>query len=486
MTTAGWRQGGLPPTAVPPAAPSNRPLEFPVKTTPLLMISACMLLPALAREASKGISPSDLTSIHAAHEAWKHEFRQVDGVWQARNPGQQWTTTFDRRRFFAKPQNADWSWGLELHSYGFPSDPQTITDTAEIKAQGQRLSYHWHGGLEEWFVNDGRGLEHGFIVPERPDGARQGEPLFFTLSTVGGLRPTIAKDALTVHFRDHAGAPVLSYSGLKVWDADGTILESRFERANDGQFSIAVDEAGACYSITIDLIARQDNRKASNVGAFDRFGYSVAVSSDKAVVGANQEDSAATGMNGDQENNKYVDSVAACLFERIQDGWLQQACLKSNLHYYYGQFGNSIAASEGWVVVCHVFETSSTTRVNNPALVGSLASAGAPHVFAILSLSSDTVGDGMSDFGIQHGRAWIRLDGGTAGSGQYQFPERPQGGAVCGSARAGHQQRHAADRQGPGDWEIQTHHGLEEIDRPELVLRFSRTPRLTRLHHAPG
>jgi trimeric autotransporter adhesin len=136
------------------------------------------------------------------------------------------------------------------------------------------------------------------VVSERPDGARQDEPLVFTLSTVGGLRPSVAKDALTVHFRDQRGAPVLNYSGLKVWDADGTILESRFERATDGKFRIAVEEAGARYPITIDPIAQQAYLKASNTGAYDRFGYSFATSGDRAVVGANQEDSAATGVNG--------------------------------------------------------------------------------------------------------------------------------------------------------------------------------------------
>jgi hypothetical protein len=113
----------------------------------LLLISGCLLLPSLATEVPKGLAPSDWSSIRAAHEAWQHEFRQVDGVWQARNPGQQWTTAFDGRGFLAKPQGSNWSWGLELESYGFDSNPQTITGTPEIKANGQRLSYHWQGGL---------------------------------------------------------------------------------------------------------------------------------------------------------------------------------------------------------------------------------------------------------------------------------------------------------------------------------------------------
>ncbi len=198
--------------------------------------------PTSANPVPEGLEKSDWQSIRAAHEAWQHEFRQVKGVWQARNPGQRWTTTFDGRRFLAKPQEAAWSWGLELRSYGFASKPQSVSGTPEVQARGQRLSYCWPGGLEEWFVNDKRGLEHGFTVAERPEGAQEGGPLVFTLGTVGGLRPTVAADAQSVHFSDAAEATVLNYGGLEVWDADGKILASRFEPGAQGLFRIAVEE----------------------------------------------------------------------------------------------------------------------------------------------------------------------------------------------------------------------------------------------------
>lgn len=40
------------------------------------------------------------------------------GQWQARNPGQQWTTRFDGRGFTTQPREGAWQWGLELESYG--------------------------------------------------------------------------------------------------------------------------------------------------------------------------------------------------------------------------------------------------------------------------------------------------------------------------------------------------------------------------------
>ena len=68
----------------------------------------------------EGLAKSDWSSIRAAYEAGRHAFQPVegqDGHWQARNPGQQWTTQFDGRGFIAQPKGADWQWGLELQSY---------------------------------------------------------------------------------------------------------------------------------------------------------------------------------------------------------------------------------------------------------------------------------------------------------------------------------------------------------------------------------
>ena len=47
----------------------------------------------------EGLTTSDWQSIRAAYEAGRHAFMPVEGGWQARNPGQQWTTKFDGRGF---------------------------------------------------------------------------------------------------------------------------------------------------------------------------------------------------------------------------------------------------------------------------------------------------------------------------------------------------------------------------------------------------
>ena len=110
----------------------------------LMFLLALLLAPAPARAATppgqtqqinspdqvpEGLAKSDWQSIRAAYEAGRHAFQPGeghDGVWQARNPGQQWTTQFDRRGFVAEPKGGGWQWGLELKGYGFPGAVRDI------------------------------------------------------------------------------------------------------------------------------------------------------------------------------------------------------------------------------------------------------------------------------------------------------------------------------------------------------------------------
>jgi hypothetical protein len=92
----------------------------------------------------EGLAKSEWSSIRAAYEAGRHAFQPVpgqDGAWQARNPGQQWTTRFDQHGFIAQPKDGGWSWGLELQSYGSGEKKKAIGGTPAVKAQGERLSY---------------------------------------------------------------------------------------------------------------------------------------------------------------------------------------------------------------------------------------------------------------------------------------------------------------------------------------------------------
>jgi len=377
----------------------------PSRWLPSLVLAALTCLPTLAAHAAPpgktqqltspdqvpdGLAKSDWQGIRAAYEAGRHTFQPTASGWEARNPGQQWLTTFDRRGFIARPMDGGWQWGLELQSYGFGENQRPISGTPVVKADGRRLTYQWDSHVLEWFINDQRGLEHGFTIGRRPDGGSDQDPrsrtpaLSFTLAVRGGLHPQVTGDALGVDFRDAAGATVLTYAGLKVWDVDGRVLPSRFEPPDPRHPSrvvLSVDERGARYPLTIDPVAQQAYLKASNTAESAQFGISVAVSGDTVVVGAYLENSRAAGVNGNQEDNSAGLSGAAYVFTRSGTTWTQQAYLKASNTGRSDRFGNSVAVSGDTVVVGAYLEDSNATGVNGNQADNSSGNSGAAYVF---------------------------------------------------------------------------------------------------------
>ena len=121
--------------------------------------------------------------------------------------------------------------------------------------------------------------------------------------------------------------------------------------------------------------------KASNTGAGDLFGYSVAVSGDTIVVGAFMEDSSATGVNGDQGNNNAQGSGAAYVFVRDGSTWSQEAYLKASNTDLGDWFGESVAVSGDTVVVGAYREASNAKGVNGDQSNNDTWSSGAVYVF---------------------------------------------------------------------------------------------------------
>ncbi len=128
-------------------------------------------------------------------------------------------------------------------------------------------------------------------------------------------------------------------------------------------------------------MAQQAYLKASNTGAGDEFGSSVALSGDTLVVGASLEDSSATGINGSQGSNSATDSGAAYVFVRKGTNWVQQAYLKPSNTEAGDGFGYSVAVYGDTVVVGAQYESSSATGVNGAQSDNKAADAGAAYVF---------------------------------------------------------------------------------------------------------
>ena len=128
-------------------------------------------------------------------------------------------------------------------------------------------------------------------------------------------------------------------------------------------------------------IAQQAYVKASNTGSGDQFGMAVAISGDTMVVGAPLEDSSASGVNGNQNNNTALDSGAVCIFVRTGTNWVQQAYQKASNPANGNWFGFSVAISGDTVLGGSIYESSSARGVNGNQNDSSAYWAGAAYVF---------------------------------------------------------------------------------------------------------
>ena len=151
---------------------------------------------------------------------------------------------------------------------------------------------------------------------------------------------------------------------------------------NGGQGGASAPRSGAAYVFARSgtTWSQQAYLKASNTGAGDRFGSSVAVSSNTVVVGAAWEDSSATGVNGNQNDNSAADSGAAYVFVRSGATWRQQAYLKASNTEAFDLF-SSVAISGDTVVVGAYWEDSNATGVNGNQVNNSATDSGAAYVF---------------------------------------------------------------------------------------------------------
>ncbi|MBI3772000.1 MAG: integrin [Gammaproteobacteria bacterium] len=166
--------------------------------------------------------------------------------------------------------------------------------------------------------------------------------------------------------------------------SDGTAIEVP-NAANSKQANNAAPKSGAVYVYTRDSSSgnwsQQAYIKASNAGAGDLFGISVALSEDgnTLAVGAINEDGSATTVNGGS-NESAVDAGAAYVFRRSGTIWTQEAYVKASNTGAGDGFGYKLALSGdgNTLAVGAIYEDSNSA--GTPA-DNSVQDAGAVYVF---------------------------------------------------------------------------------------------------------
>lgn len=169
---------------------------------------------------------------------------------------------------------------------------------------------------------------------------------------------------------------------------DTLVIGAEFEDSNTAgvngnQASNSAADAGAVYVFVRSgsVWSQQAYIKASNAGAGDEFGRSVAISGDTLGVGAFDEDSSTTGINGDQGNNSSPGAGAVYVFTRSGTVWSQQAYLKASNTDETDRFGRIVAISGDTLVVGATGEDSSATGINGDQNSNSASHSGAAYVF---------------------------------------------------------------------------------------------------------
>ncbi|MFT5058265.1 MAG: hypothetical protein ACI89E_001038 [Planctomycetota bacterium] len=303
---------------------------------------------------------------------------ETESGFEARNPGQAWSIDFDGRGFWVQPDSKAWSWGLQLNSYGFEGNMLAVDEVACVAAESGSLAYDWNTNVQEWYINDTRGLEHSYTVRSRPASAGgKAGPLVFDLEVRGSLQAEVLGDGNGVRCVDPRGVAAVTYAGLHVFDANEETQPAIFV-ASGNHVSIVIQDRDAVYPLTIDRIAQEAYIKASNTEAGDNFGGSEAVSGNRIIVGAPSEDGPSSGVNG-PEGNGLFKSGAAYIFEKVGGTWVQQAYLKASNPDVGDRFGAVVAISGDRAVVGVPFESSNGSQSDN-----SLSNSGAAYVFELV------------------------------------------------------------------------------------------------------
>ncbi|HMZ20540.1 MAG TPA: FG-GAP repeat protein, partial [Blastocatellia bacterium] len=200
----------------------------------------------------------------------------------------------------AHADGSRWRTGLRLRAIGRAGQMAAV-GAAEVGTEGRRASLKRNPAaqttpIEEWYENRADGLEQGFTLAQRPAG--NGAEVRLELELTGNLTARLAGSGLDLR----AAGAHLRYDGLKSWDATGRTLPTRLEL--DGRrVRLVVEDADAVYPLTIDpTITQVKQLTASDGAASDLFGFVVAVDGDTIVVGAFTDD---VGANPDQ-GSAYV------------------------------------------------------------------------------------------------------------------------------------------------------------------------------------
>ncbi|RYD64084.1 MAG: hypothetical protein EOP83_10610, partial [Verrucomicrobiaceae bacterium] len=209
----------------------------------------------------------------------------------AQNPGQRLTARFLDQGARVESGRGDVGWSATFTSPGLPA-------ATEVTATGTKIEY-LRGAVTEWFNNQPEGFEHGYVVHRPLD---TGEELRVSVQ-VDGLQVDVSPESPgSMHLSDQHGEPRLCYDKLLAWDDAGAPLPARME-AGPGGIDLVIGVATARYPVTIDpLISSLEQKLLPEISGdgseSDAFGVAVSLDGDTALIGASLSDTPTGSYSG--------------------------------------------------------------------------------------------------------------------------------------------------------------------------------------------
>jgi len=259
-----------------------------------------------------------------------HFTKAPGGIYNADTPSKQFTARFGETGVSVQPWAHTHPVELRLTQIGYGDQLAPVAQAA-VQAEANRIEYR-RGTVVEWYVNSPLGLEQGFTLNSPPAGGDGIKPLRLAMQVAGEFSMALAAESQSVVWRDANGKHVLRYGGLHAYDARGKVLKSGLQLMQGG-IAIEVADHGAQYPIVIDPFIETDNFTASDGVEHYRFGDTVALDGNRALVGAVGDFEQPDGIIG-----------SAYIFERNGNGvWVEIQKLNADDLTDDGSFGWDVA-----------------------------------------------------------------------------------------------------------------------------------------------